>query len=178
MTACLEEKLETMDTTEAHWSVGTVLAIFFAASLISAVFFGLGYSLGGGGTLPSNAGVRAVAASESAQPVVAKATRVSAQPQHAALGTASALHGNAAVALANSSAARCVVQVGALDSRRDARRLATELRKSGFHAGIYPGKHDKYLHVEIGPFATSEQADMMRHRVMARGYRAVIKRAS
>jgi cell division septation protein DedD len=178
MTACLEEKLEAMDTTEAHWSVGTVLAIFFAASLISAVFFGLGYSLGGGETLPSNAVVRAAAASESARPVDAEADRANAQPLHAALRTASAMHGTAAGAVANSSVARCVVQVGALDSRRDARRLATELRKSGFHPGIYPGKHDKYLHVEIGPFATLEQADIMRHRVMAHGYRAVVKRVS
>ena len=50
MTALYEENFDLHDPVEVHWSAGTILAIFFAASLISAVFFGLGYSFGGADT--------------------------------------------------------------------------------------------------------------------------------
>ncbi|MGC1873100.1 MAG: SPOR domain-containing protein [Acidobacteriaceae bacterium] len=50
MTALFEEKFDVHDPVEVHWSSSTILAIFFAASLVSAVFFGLGYSFGGAGT--------------------------------------------------------------------------------------------------------------------------------
>ena len=50
MTALFEENLDLHDPVEVHWSASTILAIFFAASLISAVFFGLGYSFGGADT--------------------------------------------------------------------------------------------------------------------------------
>ena len=49
MTAIWEEKLDGLDASEVHWSTGTILTIFFAASLITAVFFGLGYTFGRGG---------------------------------------------------------------------------------------------------------------------------------
>jgi cell division protein FtsN len=47
MTTLYEENLDLYDPVEVHWNASTILAIFFAASLISAVFFGLGYSFGG-----------------------------------------------------------------------------------------------------------------------------------
>ena len=50
MTALYEEDLDLYDPVEVHWNASTILAIFFAASLISAVFFGLGYSFGGADT--------------------------------------------------------------------------------------------------------------------------------
>ena len=74
--------------------------------------------------------------------------------------------------------ARYMVQVGAVASRRDARTLVAELRKRGFQATIYPGKHDRYLHVQMGPYRSPEQANAVRHRVMAHGYRAVLKQSS
>ena len=53
MAAVLEENFDLSDVAEVHWSTNTILAIFFASSLISAVFFGLGYSFGRGGTAKS-----------------------------------------------------------------------------------------------------------------------------
>jgi cell division septation protein DedD len=50
MTAFFEDNFDVHDPVEVHWSSSTILAIFFAASLVSAVFFGLGYSFGGAGT--------------------------------------------------------------------------------------------------------------------------------
>jgi hypothetical protein len=49
MATLFEEDFDVHDSVEVHWSSSTILAIFFAASLISAVFFGLGYSFGGAG---------------------------------------------------------------------------------------------------------------------------------
>ncbi len=206
MTALLEEQLDTIDTAEVHWSTSTILAVFFAASLISAVFFGLGYSFGRGGTAKMAVGSNGMGATGSEHPVEQAANRnssgavrrdgVSTRAVHAAsreaasvpaahLATVSAvakktvaiqMHEKAA--LSNSTAAQYMVQVGAIGSRRDAQKLAAQLRKRGFHSGIYPGKHDKYLHVQIGPFATQEQANAMRHRVATDGFHAILKRAS
>ena len=49
MTVLFEENFDVHDPVEVHWSSSTILAIFFATSLVSAVFFGLGYSFGGAG---------------------------------------------------------------------------------------------------------------------------------
>lgn len=51
MATLWEERLEFPDSSEVHWSTSTVMAVFMAASLVSAVFFGLGYSFGRGGNL-------------------------------------------------------------------------------------------------------------------------------
>jgi DedD protein len=214
MQALWEEKLEAADAAEAHWSTGTILAIFFAASLISAVFFGLGYSFGRGGTskpaigmMPSSAitadNVISPAASTPAtfperlrpQPASAMAATVAHQSDsmkqtHAAQAQASKMQATHATAVpakshtpahANPSAAesvgatRYMVQVGAIGDRKDALTLVSKLRKRGFHAGIYPSKRDKFLHVQIGPFATTEQAQTVRHHVTASGYHAIVK---
>lgn len=212
---------DVMETTEIHWSTGTILAVFFAASLISAVFFGLGYSFGRGGTTKPALGMAftgvaptsdMAARSESApaghaemmenmptrktaakMAAVSQQTKGDAMPAHVAsarISTIKSAHATVipakatqpvavrAKVLAADVHARYMVQVGAIGDRRDARLLVTKLRQKGFHAGIYPGKHDKYLHVQIGPFASAQQAQTIRHRVTASGYHAILKHAS
>lgn len=213
---------DVMETTEVHWSTGTILAVFFAASLISAVFFGLGYSFGGGGTakpalgmalsgtgsaqdaavrsestpsdrakMMENMSAKRTAATVATVPVRTKDSATSAAVTLATVSAIKATHAavipaNAtrpAVAGARHSAAEAhathyMVQVGAIGDRRDARLLVSKLRKKGFHAGIYPGKHDKYLHVQIGPYATMQQAQTVRHRVAVSGYHAILKHVS
>ena len=220
MTALLEEKLETLDMGEAHWSASTILAVFFAASLISAVFFGLGYTFGRGGAAKPALGIAAADAAASApsneqhpgqsmlartgivsppiyiyNAAVARRAGNSARSAHVSLQQVSEVRATrAGTALAGRSRptlvqsrrgsavetghARYMVQVGAVGNPRDARTLQLQLRRRGFHAGIYPGKHDRFLHVQIGPFATTEQADIVRHHIMANGYRAILKHAS
>ena len=73
------------------------------------------------------------------------------------------------------SSAHIMVQVGAIGDRKDAERLVAELRKKGFHAGIYSAKNDKFLHVQIGPFKDAAQAQSKRHQVMASGFHAILK---
>lgn len=223
MTALCDQDLDVHDSVEVHWSTGTILAIFFAASLISAVFFGLGYSFGGVGTskhpvdidsaetsgnsagpgavqTPSN---RTAAFSESAV-VAGGAGNVGAHPAQRTPSTVSAqAHSEAAARTARpagmvarqhstpaasvahvktiasgASGPRIMVQVGAIGDRKDAERLVAELRKKGFHAGIYSEKHDKFLHVQIGPFKDAQQAQSKRHQVMASGFHAILKSAS
>lgn len=73
---------------------------------------------------------------------------------------------------------RYMVQVGAIGNRKDAQKLVSRLRRQGFRAGIYPGKRDKFLHVQLGPFVGTQQAQTVRRRVMAHGYHALLKPAS
>ena len=192
MTALWEEQLETLDMGETYWSASTILAVFFAASLISAVFFGLGYTFGRGGAAKPALGIAAADAAASTQSIeqhprrsILAQTGIVSSPIHNAAAARRA--GNSARpalvqsrrgSAAETGHARYMVQVGAVGNPRDARTLQLQLRRHGFHAGIYPGKHDRFLHVQIGPFATTEQADIVRHHIMASGYRAILKHAS
>ncbi|MEO6828398.1 MAG: SPOR domain-containing protein [Acidobacteriaceae bacterium] len=204
MMALWEDQLEAPESAEVHWATSTILAIFFAASLVSAVFFGLGYSFGRGGI--SKPVVDASTVTPSAEPLAAHAADRNSHRKGAAVvpnlqtlpanggkhESTPAAHTNSALkvihpvtatahvrAVAPAGAApHYMVQIGAIGDHKDANRLMAQLRKSGFHAGIYPSTHDKFLHVQIGPFGTEEQANTMRRRVMASGYRAILKHAS
>lgn len=220
MTAVFEEDFDVHDPVEVHWSTSTILAIFFAASLVSAVFFGLGYSFGGAGTGKHSLSFSSARASNSAaepavqpaksaplaasnqpSPIANLAGNANPHPTAAALSTPPvALHPIAMTTIANAvapvvekknvpppvirhdnaaviekSSAHIMVQVGAIGNRKDAERLVAELRKKGFHAGIYAEKHDKFLHVQIGPFKDVAQAQSKRHQVMASGFHAILK---
>jgi len=101
-----------------------------------------------------------------ARPVVPAAEKKSAPPPVVR-------HENAPAV--DKSSAHIMVQVGAIGNRRDAERLVGQLRRKGLHAGIYPAKHDKFLHVQIGPFKDAAQAQRERHQVMASGFHAILK---
>ncbi len=220
MTALFEENIDVHDPVEVHWSSSTILAIFFAASLVSAVFFGLGYSFGGAGTgkhsltftpAPASSSVAEptaqpakptpLTASNQPSPITNPVDNSNVHPALAAPPTSPVAlrpvamtpipHAEAPVAekkiapvpatahesvtASEKSSARIMVQVGAIGNRKDAERLVAELRKKGFHAGIYPQKNDKFLHVQIGPFKDAAQAQSKRHQVMASGFHAILK---
>jgi DedD protein len=223
MTALFEENINVHDPVEVHWSSSTILAIFFAASLVSAVFFGLGYSFGGAGTGKHSISFNSSPANNSpVEPTVAaaKATPLSASNKPSPLATVAenvhalppaatpstppvalrpvamppiahtvahvaekrivpapgTTHDNPAAS--EKSTTHIMVQVGAIGNRKDAERLVAELRKKGFHAGIYPVKNDKFLHVQIGPFKDVAQAQSKRRQIMASGFHAILKSTS
>ena len=216
MAAVLEENFDLSDVAEVHWSTNTILAIFFASSLISAVFFGLGYSFGRGGTAKSAIYPGSSAAVSSSGAITEQTQQQPARPievgdTHRVNGAQQSLpttlqqvsstprprpkvipstntsplthveHEHSVVRGVSATAdgaGRYMVQVGAVGDQKDARMLVSQLRKRGFHAGIYSAKHDKFLHVQIGPFTGVQQAQTMRHHVMANGYHAILKRAS
>ena|GEM_PF-7055824 len=169
-TALQEEEPGTCDAAETRWHPGSILVFFFAASLISAVVFGLGYSFGRRGTARAEMSYGsvpaegAVPASRQASGAVAMRPASTVRRHRSSGSTVADAHGEIA-----GRGGRFMVQVGAVGSRREARKLVTKLRKSGFQAEVYPGRHDRYLHVQIGPFRTPEEAARMRRRVMARG---------
>jgi DedD protein len=229
MATLWEEKLEFPDASEVHWSTRTIMTVFIAASLISAVFFGLGYSFGRGGTSKATLNTSASQITNSPafaseqppqqstiKPVLRQvATLPTPIPLRAAdPGATAAFHssqsvlhsvegsvgqramptlaqehqqprlleqGRSARQAVESSAfegSHYMVQVGAVADHKDAQTLVSQLRRRGFHARIYSAKHDKFLHVQIGPFTNAHQAETMRHHVLASGYHAILKRAS
>ncbi|MGH9617827.1 MAG: SPOR domain-containing protein [Acidobacteriaceae bacterium] len=225
MTRFCEDDFDVPDPVEVRWSAKTILSIFFAASLISALFFGLGYSLGGATTSRrsvavtspgTNGGTGGISTDTAGSMTGTAALRTAADdvaaPRPAAAATSAppnpiAQNSEAttpalppqihpaivvpltqpaiAIARAHSTPAanaatrtQIMVQVGAIGNRRDAERLVAELRKKGFRAGIYSGKRDKFLHVQIGPFKDAQHAQVKRHQVLASGFRAILKSAS
>lgn len=180
--AVWEESLEAMDAVEAHWGAGTILTLFFATTLVSAVFFGLGYSFGRGGTAKPVIPMPA-SGSASASVPESKPPAISTKPERHLPATATtAMRKTAPAPVAHKPAAapasttHYMVQVGAIGNRKDAQRLVTELRRKGFHAAIHPGAHDRFLHVQIGPFTSEAQAQTMRHKVAAGGFHAILRR--
>jgi DedD protein len=68
-----------------------------------------------------------------------------------------------------------MVQIAAVRNSQDAAALAAALRKNGFSPSIRSESQDKLLHVQLGPFASRDDAKNMRQRLTSAGYNAFIK---
>jgi DedD protein len=68
-----------------------------------------------------------------------------------------------------------MVQIAAVKGHADAEALATALRKNGFTPTVRSEPQDKLLHVQIGPFASRDDAKAMRQKLANAGYDAFIK---
>jgi cell division septation protein DedD len=68
-----------------------------------------------------------------------------------------------------------MVQIAAVSRRADADVLVTALGKLDYQASIRTSAADPLLHVQIGPFATRDQARAMRTRLLNDGYNAIVK---
>ena len=68
-----------------------------------------------------------------------------------------------------------MVQVAAISRQEDAEILVSALKKRGYTAVIRNDPKDNLLHVQIGPFATREEARAMRVKLLADGYNAILK---
>lgn len=215
MTTIVEENGDIVEASQVHWSTGTILTIFFAASLVAALFFGLGFTFGPGRMAafaengPSEAAATpSTQASEPPRQTASTSANIhrSISPRYPSTSAPGKVKLQAVSATENvrSSAVpatfaksriaqgtgatnqaagtrvnenRYMVQIGAIGDRKDALTLVSQLRRQGFHAAIYPGVRDKFLHVQLGPFAGVQQAQAVRHRVIAHGYRAMLKPA-
>ncbi|HUZ04895.1 MAG TPA: SPOR domain-containing protein [Acidobacteriaceae bacterium] len=201
----LFEEVESTEN-ELHFSPGAILAIFMGITLVSAVFFGLGYSFGRTGNTsqlqhtlltfghsspaPTASAIPSPAPSAIQEPatipnnapiaVAAQTPPIQAQP---AITQPVAALASATMAPEATSTAQAVshssymVQIAAIVSRRDARALAAALQKDGLSAQVHSGSHDRFFHVQIGPFDSHQQAEDMRRKVIAAGYRAILKPA-
>jgi len=68
-----------------------------------------------------------------------------------------------------------MVQVAAISRQEDAEILVAALNKHGYSAVIRKDPRDSLLHVQIGPFATRDEARAMRTKLLADGYNAILK---
>ncbi len=196
----LFEEVESAEK-ELHFSPGVILAIFLGITLVSAVFFGLGYSFGRTGntsqlqhtlmTFGHPAPTPTAAATSSSEPpamqepstitetapvaVAAQAQPITAQP--AATRTSAAAAPEATSTTQAVSHSSYMVQIAAIASRRDAKALASALQGDGFSAQVHSESHDRFFHVQIGPFDSQQQAEAIRRKVIAAGYRAILKPA-
>lgn len=166
MPVLCDETTDVPNTTEVHWSTGTILTVFFASSLISAVFFGLGYSFSrGGNTKPPVASTEVPTVSQSSS-------------RHATGAFNQGAAARTGPTVTRDSRGYTMVQVEASANRKEAERLVARLRKKGFRAGIYRGRHDRFLHIQVGPYKSEQEAQSARHRLIASGYHAILKTAS
>lgn len=71
--------------------------------------------------------------------------------------------------------ASVMVQIAAVAHRQDADVLVTALQQRGYQASVRTEPGDQLLHIQIGPFATRDQAKAMQARLLNDGYNAILK---
>ena len=71
-----------------------------------------------------------------------------------------------------------VVQIAAVTREEDAAALAGALRKKNYSVFVVnnPALHDKFYHVQVGPFATMQDAEAMKVKLTGEGYNPIVKR--
>jgi DedD protein len=71
------------------------------------------------------------------------------------------------------------VQVTALRDKQDAEKVVNELKSRGFAVFVvrpqYSGAKDNLYRVQVGPFATREEAQRVRDRISKEGFKPFIK---
>jgi len=78
-------------------------------------------------------------------------------------------------ASAKAPAGAIMVQIAAVSHQQDADVLVSALQKFGYSASVHSESTDNLLHVQIGPFATRDQAIAMRAKLLNDGYNAILK---
>jgi cell division septation protein DedD len=68
-----------------------------------------------------------------------------------------------------------MVQVAAVTHQEDADYLVSALKRRGYAVAIHTEPQDKYLHVQVGPFASKKDAEAMRQKLLADGFNAIVK---
>jgi cell division septation protein DedD len=68
-----------------------------------------------------------------------------------------------------------MVQIAAVSHQEDADMLVSALKGRGYAVAIHTEPQDKFMHVQVGPFATRKDADAMRNKLLADGFNAIVK---
>jgi cell division septation protein DedD len=82
-------------------------------------------------------------------------------------------------AVASVASGAFVVQIAAVSREEDAAALAGALRKKSYAVFVVnnPAVHDKLYHVQVGPFATLQDAEAMKAKLTEEGYNPIVKRS-
>jgi cell division septation protein DedD len=72
-----------------------------------------------------------------------------------------------------------VVQIAAVTREEDAAALAGALRRKNYSVFVVnnPAAHDKFYHVQVGPFGTLQDAEAMKVKLTGEGYNPIVKRS-
>jgi len=72
-----------------------------------------------------------------------------------------------------------VVQIAAVTREEDAAALAGALRKKNYNVFVVnnPAVHDKFYHVQVGPFVSLQDAEAMRAKLTGEGYNPIVKKS-
>jgi len=73
------------------------------------------------------------------------------------------------------AAASIMVQIAAVSRPEDATVLVSALKGLGYNASVRSEPTDKLFHVQVGPFATRDDAMAMRAKLINDGYNAILK---
>ncbi len=69
-----------------------------------------------------------------------------------------------------------VVQVAALTKRGDADAMVKALNRKNYPVFVLNAPGDRFYRVQVGPYPTRTEADMMQDRLRHDGYKAIVKR--
>jgi len=81
----------------------------------------------------------------------------------------------ARVAPALAGAVPFMVQIAAVSNQEDADVLAGALRKRGYAVTLLRDPYDSLIHVRIGPFSGSSEAEKWREKLLSDGYNAIVQ---
>ncbi len=184
---------------EITLSTASLLGLFLALVLVCGLFFGFGYSVGrreetisvtnSGSTAVDAARLAAAphqakpsgsriqeAENTLARPITLPVLETPREEDHASYAeTAPVPKKSIKLVAAPVAISPIMVQVAAVFRQEDANVLLSALRQRGYNVVVRNEPHDKLLHVQVGPFTTRAQADVMKQKLASDGYNAIIK---
>ena len=105
------------------------------------------------------------------QPQVQPALPAKTDTPHPAIGSG----GSPTVEPAIAPAGQPMVQIAAVSQAEDAEVLVNALRKRGYAVNTRLEATDHLIHVRIGPFASRDEANLWRQRLLNDGYNAIVQ---
>jgi DedD protein len=193
----------TEQDTEITLGTGRMLALFFGLVLICAFFFAIGFSFGkktiaipspGAASTSSGSPAAVVrpSAAKNTQPVSpspdlgfykaveqktadTSLTPPAKQPDATPAAEPPKADPGAAPAPA-APGGSYYVQVAAVSRQEDADALVEALKKKQYPALAATSASDKYVHVQVGPYAELKEAEAMRARLISDGYNPIVKK--
>jgi hypothetical protein len=146
-----------------------LVGIFFGLLVLCGFCFGLGYTLGTRDARTSlaaglKAGGQGSGPAAGAQPKPSAPVAGSVQPT-----------GSAAAPTRPAPAGAWMVQIAAFSREEETGVLVAALRKRGYVVAVRQDPADKIFHVQAGPFASVNDADATRRRLLNDGYNASVQ---
>jgi len=118
------------------------------------------------------------AGANSTQPLVKAAlpaSAISPAPMSASAQPAPALPAPATRAATTAPASALMVQIATVSHQEDADVLVGALRKRGYAVTVHRAVADNQFHVQVGPFASRNDANAMRQKLLNDGYNAILQ---